>query len=285
MNSFYFRSPLNYLGNKYRLLNQLFPLFPQNINTFVDLFCGGCVVGINAQANQLICNDSNEYLIDMFNKWKADGKDNTMTYIHNRIKELNLSWDNKAEFYQLRDIYNAETRNPNDLFLLSAYGFNNQIRFNSLGNYNIAFGGHHAYYNKKTEEALLNFLTTIENYNDAIQFEHKDYVDLLNSITLTENDFVYADPPYRIADHTTYHVNWTENDDKQLLAQLDALHDKGIKFALSNVLEVNGKENKILKEWAQKYHVHHLDMDYSNCNYHKNDRLKYKTDEVLITNY
>ena len=37
----YIKSPLNYVGGKYKLLNEIIPLFPENINTFVDLFGGG----------------------------------------------------------------------------------------------------------------------------------------------------------------------------------------------------------------------------------------------------
>ena len=43
------QSPLNYTGGKYRLLSQILPLFPDDIETFVDLFCGGCNVGINGK--------------------------------------------------------------------------------------------------------------------------------------------------------------------------------------------------------------------------------------------
>ena len=31
-------SPLNYIGGKYKLLPQIFPLFPDNVDTFVDIF-------------------------------------------------------------------------------------------------------------------------------------------------------------------------------------------------------------------------------------------------------
>ena len=36
----YIKSPLNYVGGKYKLLNEIIPLFPNDINTFVDLFGG-----------------------------------------------------------------------------------------------------------------------------------------------------------------------------------------------------------------------------------------------------
>lgn len=41
------KSPLNYIGGKYKLLPQILPLFPEQINTFVDLFAGGLDVSIN----------------------------------------------------------------------------------------------------------------------------------------------------------------------------------------------------------------------------------------------
>ncbi len=43
----YIRSPLNYTGNKYRILDQLIPHMPKNINVLVDLFAGGATVGLN----------------------------------------------------------------------------------------------------------------------------------------------------------------------------------------------------------------------------------------------
>ena len=55
----YIKSPLNYVGGKYKLLPQILPLFPKNIDTFVDLFGGGFNVGINVPAKEVIYNDLN----------------------------------------------------------------------------------------------------------------------------------------------------------------------------------------------------------------------------------
>lgn len=35
------KSPLNYVGGKYKLLPQILPLFPDRIRTFYDVFGGG----------------------------------------------------------------------------------------------------------------------------------------------------------------------------------------------------------------------------------------------------
>ncbi len=42
----YIKSPLNQIGGKYKLLNQIVRYFPKNIDTFYDLFAGGCDVAI-----------------------------------------------------------------------------------------------------------------------------------------------------------------------------------------------------------------------------------------------
>ena len=65
------KSPLNYTGGKYQLLNQIAPLFPKRIDTFVDLFAGGCNVGINIKANKIIFNDNLTYLIELFQLKKS----------------------------------------------------------------------------------------------------------------------------------------------------------------------------------------------------------------------
>lgn len=88
-------------------------------------------------------------------------------------------------------------------------------------------------------------------------------------------------PPYfsSVASYNEQN-GWTEVDEKNLLTLLDVADKRGIRFALSNNLKY---DNTILKEWLQKYKVHYLQRNYSNCNYHKIDRSK--DCEVLITNY
>ena len=62
----YIKSPLNYMGGKYKLLPQIIPLFPQDIKTFVDLFGGGFNVGINVDCERVIYNDTLLELSELF---------------------------------------------------------------------------------------------------------------------------------------------------------------------------------------------------------------------------
>ena len=99
--------------------------------------------------------------------------------------------------------------------------------------------------------------------------------------------FFFADPPYLIT-CATYNEQsgWTANDEIDLLNYLERLDKKGIRFALSNVLESKGKKNEILIEWIKKHgqlKVIPLNYDYANSNYHtKKDGV---TKEVLVINY
>lgn len=276
------KSPMNYTGGKFKLLNQIIPLFPERINRFIDLFCGGCSVGLNVNANKIVFNDSLTQLIELYKKWQKDGSEKTNEYIENRIKEFSLSKTNSEGYIHLRSLYNAE-KDIRDLFVLIAHSFNNQIRFNSKGEFNMPFGKNRSDYNNRMKSNLIEFINEISK--EKYLFTNFSF-DKVNLDKLSENDFIYCDPPYLITLATYNEKNgWNEDCEHKLYSLLDEVNKRGIKFALSNVLENKGKENLILKEWSKKYNVHHLNMTYGNCSYHAKDKTKNTTDEVLITNY
>ena len=278
------KSPLNYTGGKTKLLPQILPLFPDKVGTFVDLFCGGCNVGSNVNADKVIYNDYMSQIIELFKNWKDTNLEDTIQYIETQIEKFNLSKQNQEGFLELRKQYN-EYRDIRDLFVLVAYAFNHQIRFNSKGEYNMPFGKDRSEYNKNMKTNLINFITRIQEQDST--FLNKSF-DELNVKKFTKDTFVYADPPYLIT-VASYNENggWNEQMEYKLLDYLDKCTENGIKFALSNVLEMNDKSNDILKKWAQEkgYNIHHLNYTYGNCNYHKLDKTVGLTDEVLITNY
>ena len=71
-----------------------------------------------------------------------------------------------------------------------------------------------------------------------------------------------------------------------MLEYLDRLHTRGIRFALSNVLENKGRKNDILIHWLKAHKEYRsilLNYDYSNSSYH--GQKTGITKEVLIVNY
>lgn len=296
-------SPLNYIGGKGKILPQILPLFPNNIDIFLDLFCGGCNVGINVNAQSVIYNDSLEDLIGIYRMFTSLRTDSIVNRINQLIDHYGLSKTseynyvhykgssnkgvaeyNKRQFLQLRSDFNALTRKNNQyyimLYTLVIFSFNNQIRFNADGKYNLPVGKRD--FNNSMKKKLIGFVNKLKQQNCT--FTSRDFRKI-NTDILTANSFVYADPPYLISD-ATYNENggWTETDERDLLAFLDLLNQNGIHFALSNVLRHKGRTNDILLEWSQKYNVHHLTNDYSNSNYQVIVDNS-ESDEVLITNY
>ena len=288
-NKKYIKSPMNYTGGKYKLLPQILPLFPTEINTFVDLFTGGGNIAVNVNANKIIANDNEKHVIDIYKSFQ-NGYDNVegiINTIESYIAKYNLSIDNTEGFNKLRNDYNSNPFKSNYitstvLYVLICYSFNHQFRFNSKGEFNMPFGKNRSQWNDTMKKNLIDFYKAITGKN--VTFTNMDFRNLKVE-KLKPTDFVYCDPPYLIT-CATYNEKdgWNEQCEKDLLNLLDNLNSQGVKFALSNVLFSKGKTNDLLIEWSKKYNIHHLDYTYQNCNYHTKDKES-KPDEVLITNY
>ncbi len=57
------RSPFFYVGDKYKLMQQLRQLFPQKISTYVEPFAGGGSSFLNTSADRYIVNDIDFYVV------------------------------------------------------------------------------------------------------------------------------------------------------------------------------------------------------------------------------
>ena len=279
----YIKSPLNYTGGKYKLLNQIIPLLPSEINTFVDLFAGGGNVGINVEANEIICNDIEKEVINLFNSWSNLTSEEALKTLQKTIEKYELSKTNEEGFKAIRKDWNEGDKSWNMFYAMLTHAFNYQIRFNKNGDYNMPFGRNRSSFNPTLQKNFIAFIDEI--HKKEISFT-SDSFEQFDFDSLTEDDLVYCDPPYLIT-CASYNEQdgWNETKEKQLLELLDSLNERGIRFALSNVLENKGKTNDILKEWSKKYKVYHLNNTYGNCNYQAKDKSTNTTDEVLIVNY
>lgn len=279
----YIKSPMNYIGGKYKLLPQILPNFPNYIGTFIDLFSGGCNVAINVNANKIICNDINKKIIELFELFKNTELPEILQQIKKRISEYNLSKENEEGFKQFRDFYNA-TKNPIDLYTLTCYSFNYQFRFNNNLEYNNPFGRNRSQFSSNMERNLIAFVSKLKKIN--IEFSSKDFIQI-SLDNVTPEDFIYCDPPYFITTGTYNDGNrgfkdWKAEQEYALYNYLDNADKRGIKFALSNVMKHKGKVNDILLKWAKKYNIITLNYDYSNSSY---NTKKGDSKEVLIINY
>lgn len=277
----YIKSPINYIGNKYKLINQIIPLFPDNINMFVDVFGGSGTVLLNVKAEHYIYNDINPYVKSIFEGLVTENINDIINEIENLINEYVLSKTNKDGFEKLRNDYNNGKNDWLTLYTLMCYSFNYQFRFNNNHKYNSSFGKNRSCFSSRQKE---NLYTMKKNINTDIAFLSNSFIDIDYS-DFDEHDLLYFDPPY-LASVGSYNdgkrgfEGWTEEHEKQLLELLDKLDEQGARWALSNNLKYN---NELLEKWKDKYNIYYLNGDYANCSYHKID--KSKDIEVLITNY
>ena len=274
------KSPLNFIGGKTKLLDQILPLFPTDIDNFIDLFGGGFNVGINVKAKNIIYYDKMKQLVEFFNYIKISDYKEVIKEIETVISNYKLSKTNKEGFLELRDYYNKENQDIILFYVLICYSFNHQIRFNNQDLFNTSFGKDRSEFNNSLKQKLFVFQQEIKKNNCIFNLlDFKDF-DISN---LNDNDFVYCDPPYlnSVSTHTE-NKGWTTKNEMDLLNLLDSLNNKGIKFALSNNLKY---KNELLDKWKDKYVIHYLNNNYDNCNYHKKEENKTKDLEVLITNY
>ncbi len=124
------------------------------------------------------------------------------------------------------------------LYLRIVYPFNNQLRFHKKGELNLPVGKRD--FNAKMQEKLERFMDRMKSGD--YHFVNGDFREIPLD-EFTEKSFFYADPPYLIT-CATYNEQdgWTEKDEYELLSYLERSDEKGIRFALSNVLESKGKK-------------------------------------------
>lgn len=295
------RSPLFYVGDKYKLMKQLVDLFPKEVSNFYEPFVGGGTVFLNIQADKYFLNDNDKNLINI-HRFLIDSSKKPDLFFKNVekiIKKYRLSrsykediipaslkkeWKktyfarfNKEGYEKLRVCVNKNIKNdPLILYILLIYGFNRMLRFNGGGKFNLPVGN--VDFNKNVVNALNGYFDFIRDKKIALS--SKDFRNYFVGRKYGENDFVYLDPPYLIT-ASEYNKRWDQKAEADLLKMIDDLDKKGVKFALSNVTHYNGSKNDLLINWMKKYKIHKIESNY--ISYHNNGKKQIK--EVLITNY
>ena len=293
------RSPIFYMGNKYKLLNQLLPLFPNNIDTFYDLFGGSGCVSANVNSNKTLYNELNENIVRLFELFvKYDSNyinDTIINYINSYnlnkegtdVRQNNPNVKEIREFYnknylKFRKAYNESSKNYIMLYTLTFYSFSNLIRFNKQSEFNMPYGNR--CYTNEHKVIIDKWCNRIKNKN--ITISQKNAFDILENTKFNENDFIYLDPPYSntlaIYNEKRAFGGWDTDCDFRLFKILEELNSKGIKWGISNVFKNKGNINRHLIKWCEKnkWNVYHLEFTYSSLG-----KGNAKSDEVYIFNY
>ncbi|PTD31238.1 DNA adenine methylase [Mycoplasma leachii] len=226
---------LKWVGGKRQLLNEIIPLIPEKINTYVEPFLGGGAVLFFVQPKKAIVNDLNKELINVYNTIKNNPKE--LISKLRELKSLNSekyfydlrSLDRNNDFHQLDNVFRAAR-----IIYLNKTCYNGLFRVNKAGQFNTPYGR----YKKPNIFDLNNILEMSRYFNDNnIQIINKSYEEVLKN--LKKGDFVYLDPPYMPLSSSSSFTGYTqsgfdENQQIKLKQICDALNKKGVKFLLSN---------------------------------------------------
>ena len=296
----YKHSPIFYMGNKYKLLKYIIPLFPKNCDVFVDGFGGSAVVSINYKGkNKTIYNEYNPNIYNLVKLFKDNNFDVLDEYIQNTVDKYDLKTGKKRKNFDSEDAFleymNLKKERYNkfraqyngaigkkylDLYILSIFSCHHLIRFNTKDEFNASFGSD-GDYNENLKNKIKDGIEGLKE----IELLNKDFFDLDFSV-LSKNSFVYVDPPYlnttAVYNEKRAYGGWNIDSDYRLFKVLEELNNRGIKWGFSNVFINRGISNDHLIKWCEDndWNVLHLQR-----NYNPFSRGNSNNDEVYIYNY
>ena len=292
------KSPIFYMGNKYKLLDNLLTYFPkkETVDEFIDLFGGSGVVSINVPYEKITYNEINHNITNLFKMLVETPPKEIINHIKHRVIEFDLPQkgvekiDNeyskyKKNYLNFRKFYNKQNpKNYLDLYTLTYFSFSNLIRFNSKNEFNMPYG-HRSFLSDEHDINIELFYNIMKN--KSVDVQNKDAFEILYNITENKGQFIYLDPPYAntmaIYNESRAFGGWGLDDDHKLFDELDRLDKLGVRWAMSNVLENKGIKNEHIESWAIRggYKI----IDFENKTYAALGKGNAESREVLIVNY
>jgi len=295
------RSPLFYVGDKYKLVREIRTHFPLHINRLIEPFVGGGSVMLNVDADGYLLNDIDSFVISLHRMLQGyigrEGEFMNELYaiidqyglslsLRNDVvpKDLKTAYPktyyaryNKTGYQRMKADFIADGQQDMlRLYLLLIYGFNHMLRFNGKGQFNLPVGN--VDFNKNVQDALTGYFRQLSQ--KQAEWHNEDYRQFLGNIIFQEGDLVYLDPPYLIT-FSEYNKLWNEDTERDLLTLLNNLNERGVNFAISNVTHYRGRTNTLFLEWSAQYHTHSIKSNYISFN----DNSIKQFSEVLVTNY
>jgi len=247
---------LKWAGGKNQLISQLNLLYPKElhegkIEKYFEPFIGGGAVFFDIMQNfkvkSAFISDTNKDLILAY-KVIQQKSGQLCSLLETYQKKYDKTEPEKKEalYYQIREEFNNQNvaiemdkfsdsaiKRTAQLIFMNKTGFNGLFRLNSKGGFNVPFGKYknpNIFDNEniKAVSAILNKVEiSFSNYHESFD-------------NITQNSFIYFDPPYRpiskTASFTSYSASGFSDKQQLELAQyfrkID--HEKKAKIMLSN---------------------------------------------------
>ena len=224
---------VKWVGAKNSSISALHALMPEKINTYVELFVGSGALFFASNFDRAIINDNNQELVNAYQVIRdhvGELEFFLSTLVYDKDLYLKIrAWDREPNFLKRDPIERA----GRFIYLMKTC-YNGLYRVSKKDHFNTPFGQYKApnICDVKTLNACSKFLQDRE-----VVILNQDYGSLLDS--LTQDCFVYLDPPYfplsKTANFTSYQKEgFSEGEQLRLFEFCNKLHERGIKFLLSN---------------------------------------------------
>lgn len=244
---------IKWAGGKSQLLEEIRKKYPAKIERYCEPFVGGGAVLLDVLANfrpkEVLINDINPELTNTY----IQIRDNAESIIVTLSEMQGDFWDmndekRKEYFYSQRERFNelikqsASTEEKAALFIfINKTCFNGLYRGNGKGLYNVPIGSY-----RKPPICDAENIRTISELLKRVDVHCGDYSECESFIT--DNAFVYIDPPYRPLNATSSFTSYakTEFGDEQQIQLghfIEQISEKGAKVVASNSDPHNTDEN------------------------------------------
>jgi len=255
---------LKWAGGKIKLLPLLRKLGIEQGERYIEPFVGAGSIALNMPHKEIIINDSNEALVNVYHiLWAAKDKligDTIETFaLHDKSKDKEkFYYDMRALFNELNENNSFDNESAAGLFLyLNRHCFNGLCRFNKKGEFNVSYGGYKTVY--FMEKELLHAIEVMEK----TRIYHGDFIEVMKMAR--KNDMIFLDPPYcpvsKTSSFTRYSKDgFTLDDQKNVLLQAECAAGKGATVIICN----NDTEfTRKLYNAADEIHFHDVQKNIS----------------------
>jgi DNA adenine methylase len=221
-------SPLLWVGSKKKLAKRIIAKFPKDYGTYYELFAGGANVLFQLEPKHAILNDINAELMNFYQVLKENPIE-----LERQIRAI--QWD-KESYYIVRSMNRTSSikRAARFLFLVKS-AFRGLYRVNEKGE-NTANWGYRDKNRSHEKVFLFEKLNNASKCLQNVELYNKSYETFLP--TISSNDVVYLDPPYKVNENcgpSLYTVNnFTDKQHYELVDFCKELNKIDAKFVLSN---------------------------------------------------
>lgn len=282
------RPILKYRGGKSKEIRFFEHYIPQHFETYFEPFFGGGSVYFYLEPQRARLNDVNERLINFYqsvsDNYEVIRRDlneiqeiydlNRQIYEQRKLENpgIRVEDDNEAFYYELRDMYNHLTpqRYSDEAlyYFINKTSYSGMIRYNARGEFNVPYGRY-----KNFNTGLLT--SDHSQLLRSAEISNGDFSTLFNQ--MTENDFMFLDPPY----DTTF----SDYGNIEFTGDFDELHHRRLASDFRNLpgkaLQIIGS-TPLIEELYRPFIRERYPKSYA---VNIRNRFKSESEHLIITNY